>query len=139
MLLDILDLHFIFSTTFNVERYGRKLRPWSRDISEGQKGNKHRHQEITKTTTKNIGSSIEYIKDPFVTTKLISSSNEYIKDGKERLDTFPPSSAIKSRVDTNPSNYYTSDEERKDITAPNTSNFSPPSKIYFGFKPVLQR
>ena len=87
--------------------------------------------------TKDIAASKEYIKDPVFVTKFISSSDEYIKDETDRLDSFAIQPDKANDID--PSDYYTAPKPVLTPSLSHSSRFSPPNKIYFGFKPVTTR
>jgi hypothetical protein len=116
------------------------LRPWSRNVPENHETvSKQWNQDLARTTTKSVGSSKEYIKDPVFTTKLISSSNEYIKDETERSDSLTAQPDETNDAGIYPPDYYTAPQALTNGITSELSSFSPPNKIYFGFKPVKTR
>ena len=116
------------------------MRPWSRNVPETlEKQNEPRNQDLARTITKSFGTSKEYLKDPVFTTTLISSSDEYIKDETARLDSLTAQSDEMNDAHINPSDYFTAPQALTNGSTSKSSRFSPPNKIYFGFKPVVTR
>ena len=124
---------------FKYFRNGKKLRPWSRNVPPVHKEKKHRNDNKARAIIKDVRSSPEYIKEPVFTTRLIASSDEYIKDDTERSDSASLVPEINDLADISLADVYSAPKPSNGKQVPNTSSFTPPNQIYFGFKPVVRR